>query len=218
MPRATRNTIPDSEDFQNVVEYYRRVFGLKSDDAIEQALEDYNRGPNSPVFAARAEHANKWLSDQRALEQQKADEQLRQDRLAGRLENPPPAVYPQPALPPGANLSGSYPEDVMADPRMVDPQAWAAQDALNKRRDKLDNAEIYADPMAQSRQMRLDYRRQQLDKIPPPLPSWAQNAVPLSPHPAPLTPAAPTPEHLEDANLSSWQSLASLLGFDLKRR
>jgi hypothetical protein len=43
----------------------------------------------------------------------------------------------------------------------------------------------------------------------------ANPTVPISP--APIKPAAKTPAHLEDANLSSWQSLANFLGYQNAR-
>lgn len=154
-----------------------------------------------------------------------------QDKLRVRREKLGP-VPEQPGFirPPSTNPT---PEDVMLDPQLSDPAGAKAQDALNQRREKLsaippstkpdvDLGTMYKfyhdgmnlDPKSAMHLAAEDYQRGIQSKAygnakaetpqPPP-------HVPIAP--TPLKPAAPTHAHLEDANLSAWQTLAQYLGY-----
>lgn len=173
---------------QALVEFYTELWGLKPDDAAEEADNILQRGPTSPIYQDRVQSA--WAhmqnKDRGANEAQTALND-RRNQLSLNQTPPLPSWSAQP-----------------------DPQAAAAQSALNQRRGALANPDL----ASQNAQSDLNQRREQLAlQATPPMPA---SPPPISP--MPLKPAAATPQHLEDANLSSWQALAQFLGYSAPRK
>jgi hypothetical protein len=164
---------PDGiENFNKVVDFYHVVWGLNPNDAVQQATEDFNRGPNNKIYAGRVQQASDWKERQDAYAERVA---ARTPQGSGDVPAQPynPVTNPYGA---GAPEPVTGPELYMANPRLVDPKAWAEQDKLNARR------------------------------------AGNPASAPLPPA-LPPTPAAITPQHLDDATLSTWQQLANMIGY-----
>jgi hypothetical protein len=196
------NRIPQSgkeyADKEVLIRMYKDLWGFTDTEAQSEAENIFARGPSSDVYKNRMEMA--WNHLQRTDPNNKLFE----------------------------TASAPFPESAMADPRLADPKAYAAQEQLNQRRAALSKlpptAKVGFEPMYQFYRNGLGLSEEEainqasaqylkgstITSTPQPEPA------PISP--GPLKPAAPTPHHLEDANLSSWQSLAQMLGYGPPRK
>ncbi len=214
------NQEDSTEDLNNLVDFYHEVWRLKPTEAANQAFEDQKRGTNSKIWQQRIKQVNDWKAKQ-------ADA-VRPDSADAPAAPYDPAMNPYGAgAPPAPKPYEPNPETAMRDPRLVYAKAYAMQDKLNERRAALaklpPTAKVGFEPMYQFyreglglspeeavKQATAQYQQGLANAAMPDMPP-AQPSVPISP--GPLKPAAPTPHHLEDANLSSWQSLAQMLGY-----
>lgn len=230
MPNQDDNT----DDLDNLIDFYHKVWGLKPSEAANQAFEDQRRGPKSSVWTNRVKQASDWKA---------------------KHPNKPPASqadYPAAPYDPAMNPYGAgapkpmepNPESAMADPRYgapkpsiymspppagnPNPNPESAMGTLPSK-PKAGFEDMYQfyrnglhlSPEEAIKRASADYS-QSLANNPPPPPPPPQPTSPVPPPvpvaPMPLKPAAQTPHHLEDANLSSWQALAQYMGYSPPRR
>jgi hypothetical protein len=215
MPDKANNAKQD-DAFEAIYQYYKEAYKMAPKDALEMATETYKRGLSSPIYQEHLKQAQKYAADKTRLEGDYPE-----TNMADPTQLDPNAFAQQSVLDTRrAKLAQLAPRAATLQeipPAPSDPQAAAAQQTLDARRqalvapavptktvqlNEIDPGqlppEFLTDPAAYQAQEALNARR-----------AAVQSAAPVSP--APILAAAPTPEHLEDANLSSWQSLANLL-------